>query len=690
MLNLTVKNDIRNCYSNLKIHLEHFIPRKAQNYLVAELAKTWAGEYNKQRPIMVAEAGTGIGKSMAYLIATIPFALHNNKKVILSTATVALQEQLIDKDLPLFRRISPHPFSFALVKGRQRYCCAHKLSLAAQNTNVNQENLFDTPPQKSEERTLGEMHKAYLDGTWSGDKDLWPTPLPEKLWEQIVSDKHTCHPGLSNHRNCPFPKAREQLSRTDVLVVNHSVLMADLSLGGGVILHEPEKSLYILDEAHHLPTVARDFTAASGSLIGTSNWLEKINQNASKWANAADIKTSSRFLTVLQSSIQVLIPSLYTVRNTLISLPLDQEGRYRFSGGELPEELLNESKTLSQAAKKANQSLGKLYELLVERFKNGEISGKIADPLFAESAFFLQRLENLEKVWALMSKPNPKNAAPLARWIQVTPEKDNDFTVHVSPLEIGWQLEQLLWSRAAGVALLSATLRAMNSFEYFCRQVGLNENEGTRFLALPSPFDYQKNARLVIPDLPYDPSQQEFIPDLKKRLMEYLEGETASLVLFSSYAKMNLVADHLRKEMKKNGWHLHVQGESARAHILKKHRTCCAQGKISVIFGTSSFSEGLDLPGSQLNNLIITQIPFSVPTSPIEEAHAEYIEEKGGNPFLHISLPEASKKLIQAVGRLVRKEEDSGRVVLLDRRIISKRYGKMLLESLPPFNRIIE
>lgn len=255
---------------------------------------------------------------------------------------------------------------------------------------------------------------------------------------------------------------------------------------------------------------------------------------------------------------------------------------------------------------------------------------------------------------------------------------------------MGYRLDQLLWSRAAGCILVSATLRALNQFTYFCRQAGISEADGVRFLALASPFDYQNNARLVIPAVKYEPQAPQFTDLLIEVLPEYLEGETASLVLFSSYWQMNKVAEALRPLAKKNRWELLVQGEESRNETLKKHKENCEKGKTSILFGTGSFSEGLDLPGKYLTNLIITKIPFAVPTSPVEEAHAEYIESRGGNPFLQISVPEASKKLIQSVGRLLRKEEDSGRVVLLDRRIISKRYGKALLDSLPPFKRVIE
>ncbi|STQ74809.1 ATP-dependent DNA helicase DinG [Grimontia hollisae] len=690
MLSPSTKKDIRSSYENLKAQLQNFIPRKAQNYLVAEIAKTLAGEYNPKRRILVAEAGTGIGKSMAYLMGSICFALNNNKKVVVSTATVALQEQLIGKDLPLFRRVVPREFSFVLAKGRQRYCCGQKLATVATPEAHGQQTLFTEKPKRGDIYLLNTLYDAYSRGKWDGDRDAWPTTIPDYLWQTIVSDKHTCHSGLSAHRSCPFAKAREHLDKADVIVANHSLLMADLELGGGVILPEPEHALYMIDEAHHLPTIARDFSAASASLMGAASWLEKLNQSASKIANGGDIKRSGRFLDALQSGIQVLVPSLRGVRDMLGECSLNKDGIYRFTDGELPEALQQEAKEIQKAAKKANQSLAKLHELISERVKEGDIASRLADPLLAESAFFLQRLENLEKVWTLMAQPNSEKGAPLARWIQRCPERETDLIVHVSPLEIGWRLDQLLWSRAAGVCLLSATLRALNSFSYFCRQIGLDEHDGTRFLALPSPFNYPENARLVVPSMPCEPQDDRFTEVLPGVLMKYLEGETASLVLFSSYWQMNQVAEKMQAEMKIRGWSLHVQGEASRTSILEAHRKCCQNRQISVLFGTGSFSEGLDLPGELLTNLIITKIPFAVPTSPVEEAHAEYLERKGGNAFLQISVPEASKKLVQSAGRLLRKEHDSGRVVLLDRRVVTRRYGKALLDALPPFKRVIE
>jgi ATP-dependent DNA helicase DinG len=209
-------------------------------------------------------------------------------------------------------------------------------------------------------------------------------------------------------------------------------------------------------------------------------------------------------------------------------------------------------------------------------------------------------------------------------------------------------------------------------------------------LALASPFDYQNQAELLIPAMQYEPQAPQFTEYLIEILPKYLEDNKANLVLFSSYWQMNQVADALNADFIKRGWALQVQGESSRAEILKKHKKLIDKQKTSILFGTGSFSEGLDLPGELLENLIITKIPFGVPTSPVEQAHSEYIEKKGGNPFMQITVPDASKKLIQSVGRLLRKERDSGRVTILDRRLVTKRYGQALIDSLPPFKRTLE
>ncbi len=690
MLTTKIQNSIRTSYQNLQDQLDNFVPRRAQNYLVAEIAKTLCGQYHKSSRMIVAEAGTGIGKSLAYLMATIPAAVLNNRKIIISTATVALQEQLVNKDLPLYRRLTDREFSFILAKGRQRYCCSEKLA-AACGVDGGQMAMFESKPKKKDIEQLQTMYRSLAQGKWDGDRDSWPKPIDNIIWQMIVSDKHSCNNSMPTHRDCPFQKARSELDKADVIIANHSLVMADADLGGGVILPEPENSIYIFDEAHHLPHVARDHSSAAASLKGAASWLERLNQSITKLSGLADEKRVHRFRNELQDSVQQLIPTL-----TQMSKQFDashfEDGLYRFEHGDLPEWLESESKDLKQLTQKTSQSVAKIADLIAERVKDGELSAKLAEPALAEIGFYIQRTENLAQVWRLMAEPKREKGAPLARWLELNKENEGDFVVNVSPLEVGWQLDQQIWSRCVGAVLVSATMRALNSFNFFCHQAGISQKaeDGVQFLALASPFDYQNQAELIVPAMKYEPQAPQFTEYLIEILPKVIEDNKANLVLFSSYWQMNKVAEALATGFVKKSWALQVQGDSSRTEILKKHKKLIEQGKTSILFGTGSFSEGLDLPGELLENLVITKIPFGVPTSPVEQAHSEYIESRGGNPFMQITVPEASKKLIQSVGRLLRKERDSGKVTILDRRIVTKRYGKSLLDSLPPFKRTIE
>ncbi|HGS4481124.1 TPA: ATP-dependent DNA helicase DinG [Vibrio cholerae] len=690
MLTKNIQDSIRNSYQNLQNQLENFIPRRAQNFLVAEMAKTLCGTYHKSTRMLVAEAGTGIGKSLSYLMAVIPVAVVNKRKVVISTATVALQEQLLNKDLPLYRRISDQNFSFILAKGRKRYCCSERLA-AAYGIDDGQIALFESKPKPYETELLAELHTALSQGKWDGDRDGWPSPISDELWSVIVSDKHSCNGSFSAHRHCPFQKARSELDKADVIIANHSLVMADADLGGGVILPAPEETIYVFDEAHHLPTVAREHASAAATLKGAASWLEKLNQSLSKFTALGDEKRAERFAEEARTAIQYLIPTLNQLPKQFVAEQF-VEGIYRFEHGELPQWLADESQALSKASQKAMQSVSKIADLIAEKVKEGELATRIAEPALGELGFYVQRLENLTQVWQLMAKPNKDKGAPLARWLEVSPEREGDYLVSVSPLEIGWQLDQQLWSRCVGAILVSATLRALNSFSFFCRQAGISDKaeDGVQFLALASPFDYPTQGELLIPKMEMEPQAEGYTAYLAKKVLCYLQADKANLVLFASYWQMREVAESLKVEFTKRGWALQVQGEKSRSEILNKHKKLIEKQKTSVLFGTGSFSEGLDLPGELLENLIITKIPFAVPTSPVEQAHAEYIQELGGNPFMQITVPEASKKLIQSVGRLLRKERDSGRVVILDRRVVSKRYGKALLDALPPFKRTIE
>jgi ATP-dependent DNA helicase DinG len=364
-----------------------------------------------------------------------------------------------------------------------------------------------------------------------------------------------------------------------------------------------------------------------------------------------------------------------------------KEKQYRFENGIIPKSLKNWAEDISELSKKSLAHITKLYNLLMESAKDGETQMYLAEPLLAESGFMMQRLENLHALWKMYDKTDNEKGAPLARWIEISEGKRFDYVLSASPIEVGFMLEDNLWSKCDGAVLCSATILALGSFDHFRFQVGLQNNDGTQYQQVNSPFDYHTNAEIIIPNMKYEPSADQFTDEVIERLPNLIDQGFSSLVLFSSYWQMEKVATALRENNKLD---IQVQGEQSRQHIIEKHKQNCDSDKQSIIFGTQSFSEGLDLPGKYLNNLIITKLPFSVPTSPVEEAQAEYVSAKGGNPFMSLSVPETSKKLVQATGRLLRNESDEGTITILDRRLVSKRYGKQLLDSLPPYRRTIQ
>jgi len=696
MLSDKIKQAIRTAYKAIGENLPNFNPRKQQTFLIAEIAKTLAGDYDKIRKIITIEAGTGTGKSLAYSLGAIPLAVSRDKKVCISTATVALQEQLVDKDLPFLKKHSGLDFKFTLVKGRQRYVCRQKLSQAVANDDSPQAGFtFAQKPQASDIRLLQELHTALVDNSWQGDLDSWPEPVPHQLWQQIQSDKHSCIKHQMDHTHCPFHKARETMDEADVLVINHSLLLADLELGGGKILPPPEDCFYIIDEAHHLPKVTRDHSSANVSIKGAIDWLTKLKETGDKMAKLIKSQSAISPALKLGDDCQDLLMEMQKVlsfidNNAALYFTKEQhkdEDVFRFENGIIPSNLKNWAEDLTELSKKCLAHTNKLYNLLMEALKDGDIQMYLAEPLLAESGFMIQRLENFNALWQMYAKTDNEKSAPLARWLEKITNKRQDYLISASPIEVGFTLEDMLWSKCEGAVLCSATILALNSFDHFRRQVGLQTNDGSQYQQVDSPFDYQNNAELVIEKMANEPSSPQFTDELIKVLPQIIKQDKACLVLFSSYWQMEQVAKELRQEEEMT---IQVQGEQSRQHIIEQHKKRCDDEKSSIIFGTQSFSEGLDLPGKYLTNLIITKLPFSVPTSPVEEAQAEYISVKGGNPFMSLSVPETSKKLIQATGRLLRNEKDQGVITLLDRRVVNKRYGKQLLDSLPPYKRVVK
>ncbi len=688
MLTDILKKQIRSNYELITQALPYFQTRKEQNLLVAEIAKVLTGEYDKFRRILVVEAGTGIGKSLAYILAALPVAQAQKKKLVISTATITLQEQLIKKELPFFIKHSNYQFSFTLAKGRQRYCCEQKL-LATQDTSKPQENsqgvLFANKPKATDIALLKRLKNAYLAGKWQGCRDSWPTTIPNNIWQHIVSDKHSCKRSHANHRHCPFHRSRDDINKADVIVVNHALLLADLALGGGIILPAPERCFYIIDEAHHLPNIARDFSNAQSNIKGSIEWLKKLPTLKRHIDNIISSNlTITPSLNVVASAIEIE-KHLKTVEQFFASNPyfLGTSEQHRFENGEMPDALHATICNLRDESKSCTSALNKLCDIISSDLKEGNIKQSDGESLLIEAGSYLQRLGNMFELWQMLSQERTSTQTPIAAWVA---NKENDLNFSACPIEVGALLENMLWKEASGVILCSATLTSLNKFSYFKQQSGLTDNDNTQYLRLKSPFDYP-SVPLIIAKMDKDPTQDGFDDELVLQIDKKLIENTGNLVLFSSYWQMNLVADKLAKKYQGR---LLVQGDLSRSKLIETHKKRCDEGKTSILFGTSSLSEGLDLPGNYLTNLMITKLPFAVPNSPVEAAHAEWIKQQGGNPFMQLSLLQASQKLIQSTGRLIRNEKDTGRIIILDKRVLTKHYGKSLLDALPPFKIEIE
>jgi ATP-dependent DNA helicase DinG len=595
MLSDALKTTIRKIHKHVADNLSDYRPRSSQNYLVAEIAKTLAGEYHKKQRICVIEAGTGTGKSLAYCLGALPLALAQKKKLIISTATVALQEQLISKELPFFKKHSGLDFKFDLVKGRQRYLCAHKLHNAVNGDNQTQMDFMPTltsPLSAMETKCLQQLYDAYTNKKWQGDRDSWADTIPDRVWGLIACDKHACQRQMKAHQTCPFQLARQRLMQMDVLVINHSLLLADLDLGGGKILPEPDNSIYVIDEAHHLAHITRDFSSAAATIKGTIDWLDKLTKFSGKMAKVLVGQKAIGQNFKLCDSINDANKDLKVVRDILDNADFNysKDDTYRFEHGEIPESLHAKAKDISEATLDALRCLNKMHDTLVQDVSDGDIKPYVADPILGESGHYINRLEQLNKLW--YSYATKGEGTPHARWIKRLEYKNHhDHLLSDCPIEVGYYLKDKLWRQCAGAVLCSATLTALGSFDHFAYESGLTKEEGVKYLKVPSPFDYPNQATLHIPTSHIEPTDKEFSDHLAKVLPDHLNTQHANLVLFASYWQM----DHVVKALRAKHLDILVQGEMSREALLKQHTKNIDAGKGSILFGTQSLSEGLDL-----------------------------------------------------------------------------------------------
>ena len=708
MLSEELKERIREAY-NAIMERKSLTPRWGQRQMIAEIANTLAripgpGARTPDSPaVCVIEAGTGTGKTIAYAVAAIPLAQALDKRLVVATATIALQEQFVNKDLPDIRDSSGLAFSFALAKGRRRYVCLSKLDrLMAQGQGESE--LLPLYPDEVDVPARAEalpVYTAMLDalgrGQWDGDRDNWPDSMPEEIWYGATTDHAQCSgrrcPNISQ---CSFYRARDELQSADIIVTNHDLALSDLALGGGAILSAPEDSIYVFDEGHHLPDKALSHFASFCRLHTTIQWLQdsaKLLTQAAPVLGA--LESLQRLLQSLPAVMDEAADSLAVAEQQVAVLFESAEvndsrddQQLRFEHGLVPSELIPVATTVAGHFEKLATGLARmeaqLEELLEDDFAGLDKSE--VETWHINVGGMLGRAESTLALWREYAVTGEGESPPRARWITLLNSGGQfGFELRCSPVLAADILEDCLWSRAAGVVVTSATITALNSFERFILHSGA-PREGN-YKVVTSPFDYA-NATFRVPSMDCDPGDAQAHTDaLIEDLPTILDPAEGSLVLFSSRRQMLDVYQGISAEL---GDRLLMQGDYSKQEILRRHREAIDAGRGSVIFGLASFAEGVDLPGDYCRHVVIAKIPFAVPDSPLEAALAEWVEAQGRNAFMEISVPDAALRLVQASGRLLRTEQDTGRVTLMDRRIVTRRYGRAILDSLPPFKRELE
>ncbi len=704
-----VKQSIQSGYSTF-LQKKGLKARASQRQMIADIARYLfesSRAHEKGTPserVCVIEAGTGTGKTLAYLSAAIPVAQYLGKNLIVSTATITLQEQLVNKDLPAFRDNSGTEFDFALAKGRGRYLCLAKLEtlMAYSEGQDDTADLFGgVQPEGSTAIApdkLVELFQSFATYAWSGEFDELPEPLESAHRAMLTTDNRSCtNRACSHFSNCPYYKSRHEWDKVDVLVCNHDLVLADLALGGGVILPPPDESIFVFDEAHHLADKALQHFSNHCQLQSTRQWLRQGAKSLTEFTKylvgrpelQKVVEHASSIGRDLDGHLENMIQWLLSSLEWAVQTDEDAVQTYRFEMGVLSDELVDLCKSLQNQFASLTVQLEKLHvevkKGLSEEATGSDFSREDAELWYPVLGALYQRAESTSDLWLMMAAIRKDKARPIAKWIRRMVVSDHvEFDVCASPIVADSLLKQGLWQKSYACVLTSATLSTGNNFQSFCFKNGLSDDSFFRILL--SPFDYPSVSEIEIPREMAQPTDVDAHTDdvinFVEQLIENATPGRGALILFSSRKQMNDVFFGLGRESRAS---ILRQDDFTKSEVIRLHKEKVDKKDTSVLFGLASFAEGLDLPGDYLVHVVIAKIPFSVPDDPMDAALSEWIESRGGNPFMEITLPQAAIRLKQGCGRLIRTESDSGLVSLLDSRIHSRRYGKYLLDSLPPF-----
>lgn len=693
-----IRDEIQGSYSTFLEAMGHK-PRSGQKQMIAAIARRLMHSQPISKIIAV-EAGTGTGKTLAYLLAALPIARQLGKTLVVSTGTIALQEQLVYKDIPDIISKAGVTFGYSLVKGRGRYLCHLKLGqLLSGGGESDQMGMYldgDTTAFKGDTLKLYQsMDEALRQKEWDGDRDSWDDPVEESDWRPLTSDRYQClGRTCPNVSDCTFFAARNDLEDVLCLITNHDLVLSDLALGGGAILPPPEDCIYIFDEAHHLGDKARNHFSARFRVGTAAVFLQQMQEALPKLHSTMGKLTGvSSAVNEITLSIPAILPLVQELRPCLGGLfddkgsfygggSRDDASEFRFRLGQLPEDMQGLSKQIQPLVENLESQLERLTSKL-EDYLSGSAesqSKQDAENWFPLVGQWLARAQGYASLWYNLACLSEDKQPQFARWCKYHATAD-DYELFSSPILASDILQDQLWSRCGGAVLTSATLTALGKFDRLKLRTGLPDDFDS--LALFSPFNYQENAQILVPRNAPDPkdyvAHDEYLIDELPNMLDVTKG---NLVLFTSARQMDEVYENLDSDWQKR---ILIQGSRSKQRLIEKHKERIDANEGSTIFGLASFAEGIDLPGDYCTHVVIAKIPFSVPTAPEEEAFSEWVESRGGKPFFEISLPDASMRLVQATGRLLRSEQDSGTITIVDNRLLTKSYGRQLLSSLPPY-----